>query len=291
MPDGRSFFEDNRSGAGLPIMSSPFFWKTLRPLFRFRTFRRRAERHIGALQHQIGIGDAGRVVDSGERVVLQMLRRMAATQPTRPLIVFDVGANKGQFLKLILDGLIGHQAHIHCFEPSPTTFALLMEKHGNTANVTFNYRGLGRDTGQMELYSDALGSGLASLTKRNLDHLKIPFNRSETVRIDTLDAYCRVQAVNAIDLLKIDVEGHELDVLLGAVEMLRSGKVRMVTFEFGGCNIDTRTYLRDYWEFFGKIGMKSFSRIMPSGMLFPIERYSERLEQFVTTNFLVVLDS
>lgn len=166
-----------------------------------------------------------------------------------------------------------------------------MEKHGNTANVTFNYRGLGRDTGQMELYSDALGSGLASLTKRNLDHLKIPFNRSETVRIDTLDAYCRVQAVNAIDLLKIDVEGHELDVLLGAVEMLRSGKVRMVTFEFGGCNIDTRTYLRDYWEFFGKIGMKSFSRIMPSGMLFPIERYSERLEQFVTTNFLVVLDS
>ena len=48
--------------------------------------------------------------------------------------------------------------------------------------------------------------------------------------------------------MKIDVEGHELDVLKGFGELIK--KVRLIQFEFGGTNIDSKTYLRDFWEFF-----------------------------------------
>lgn len=96
--------------------------------------------------------------------------------------------------------------------------------------------------------------------------------------------------MESIDLVKIDVEGHELDVLYGGDSLFSQGRVRLVTFEFGGCNIDTRTYVRDFWQFFAARGMRSFHRIMPSNRLFRIERYHEGLEAFRTTTFVVVLD-
>ena len=61
----------------------------------------------------------------------------------------------------------------------------------------------------------------------------------------------------------------------------------MVTFEFGGCNIDTRTYFQDFWYFFREHGMHRVYRITPTGLLVPILGYREELEQFRTTNFLV----
>ena len=113
---------------------------------------------------------------------------------------------------------------------------------------------------------------------------------SKRVEIETLDGYCGAHGIERIDLLKIDVEGHELDVLRGGEATFSRRGVRLVTFEFGGCNIDTRTYVRDFWYFFMDFGMKSFHRIMPCGRLFRFEGYNESIETFRTTNFVVVLD-
>jgi len=92
-------------------------------------------------------------------------------------------------------------------------------------------------------------------------------------------------------LLKIDVEGHELDVLTGALEMLKNHRIRMVSFEFGGCNIDTRTFFQDYWKFFAQFHGFEFYRITPSGYLTRVWKYREIYEQFRTTNFLVIFNS
>jgi hypothetical protein len=96
--------------------------------------------------------------------------------------------------------------------------------------------------------------------------------------------------VGRIDLLKIDVEGHELEVLRGAESLFAGRGVRMVTFEFGGCDIDSRTFFQDFWYFFRERGMGRLFRITPSGYLAPIRHYREADEQFRTTNFLVLPD-
>jgi hypothetical protein len=88
-------------------------------------------------------------------------------------------------------------------------------------------------------------------------------------------------------LWKIDVEGHEIDVLMGANHMLKQNKINLITFEFGGCNIDTRSFFQDFYYFFKDRGMKLF-RITPSSYLHPITSYKEIDEQFRTTNFLAV---
>ena len=174
---------------------------------------------------------------------------------------------------------------IHCFVPSQYTFTLLYNSYYKADNVILNNVGLGKQRKQSMLHYNNEGSGLASLTKRRLEHFNIDFTKSEKVQIITLDEYCFSRNIHHIHLLKIDVEGHELDVLHGATVMFQNKAIDMVTFEFGGCNIDTRTYFQDFWYFFKDKNMLIY-RILPHNRLYKILSYNEMYEQFTTTNYL-----
>jgi FkbM family methyltransferase len=236
----------------------------------------------------MGIGAGTDAAASGERVVIDRLRRLK--DGDRPLCVFDVGANRGQFLDLVLRDLGDTPARVHAFEPSSAAFRALAERFGRHPAVVLNHAGLGRAPGTAVLHSDQAGSGLASLYRRNLAHFGIEFKDAEEVVIDSADEYCRRAGVDRVDLLKLDVEGHELDVLRGADGLFAGRRVRMVTFEFGGCDIDSRTFFQDFWYFFRDRGMGRVYRITPSGYLAPIRDYREADEQFRTTNYLVLPD-
>jgi hypothetical protein len=74
----------------------------------------------------------------------------------------------------------------------------------------------------------------------------------EEATATTLDLYCERNGVADIDLLKVDVEGAEFQVLVGARRMLGARRVRCVTFEFGQTTFDMgnspdriESYLRD----------------------------------------------
>jgi methyltransferase, FkbM family len=106
------------------------------------------------------------------------------------------------------------------------------------------------------------------------------------VEVTTLDYWAQEQGIRP-NLLKLDVEGHELSVLEGAYSMLRS--VEVVQFEFGGCNIDSRTFFQDYYYLLKDQGFCIF-RLGPRGLI-PVKRYSEVDEAFTTTNYLALRGS
>jgi hypothetical protein len=86
--------------------------------------------------------------------------------------------------------------------------------------------------------------------------------------------------------LKIDVEGHELNVLKGAAELLSSRRINFIQFEFGEADIDSRTYLRDFFDLLSD--NYDFFRIVPHGLR-PIGAYSSAHEVFATINYLAAL--
>jgi FkbM family methyltransferase len=169
--------------------------------------------------------------------------------------------------------------------PSSAAFRELAQRFGGRGNVLLNNVALGAEQGEETLYFDVPGSELSSLYPRRIEHHGHRMNESERVLVDTVDHYCATRAVDHIDLLKLDVEGHELAVLRGASRMFEGKKIAMVSFEFGGCDIDSRSYLRDFFEFFFGYGMR-LSRVTGFGTLHPIARYGEALEQFRTTTFV-----
>lgn len=173
---------------------------------------------------------------------------------------------------------------VHSFEPSKATFELL-NNNIKSGKAILNNKGLGKKAGVFPFYTDFPGSGTASLTKRKMNCYGVDFEYSEDVTIETLDEYCFANNIKEIDLLKIDVEGHELDVLEGSKEMLAKEMIKMISFEFGGCNIDTRTFLRDFYYLFKQFGFLLY-RITPSGHFYLLDNYSEKLEMFRTTNFI-----
>jgi FkbM family methyltransferase len=229
------------------------------------------------MQHIQGKGFGGDSVEVEARMALEFISRSGIENP----VVLDIGANIGSYSQAIRK--FAPQATVFAFEPSSVARKKLEDRFMGDGSVTIVPFALGCENSKGTLWSDAPGSGLASLTKRRLEHLGTDFNQSETVEVVTLDSWTNSMKVIP-NLIKMDVEGHELDILKGSFNTLTLAQV--VQFEFGGCNIDTRTFFQDFWYLLTGIGFDIY-RISEVGPI-RIPRYSELDECFRTTNYLAV---
>ena len=135
------------------------------------------------------------------------------------------------------------------------------------------------------MFSNEDGSGLASIYHRRLDHFGISMKHIEEIQLRTLDNFCGEMGIHHIDLLKLDVEGYELKVLMGAQHLINSNSIDFIQFEFGGCNIDSRTYFQDFFYLLNP--HYKIYRILKDGLAF-INNYKETCEIFITTNYLAI---
>ena len=89
----------------------------------------------------------------------------------------------------------------------------------------------------------------------------------------TVDRYCAEHEIARIDPLKLDVEGHELDVFDGAARMLSQRRIGLVAVEFGGTNIDSRVFFREIYNRLLEAAM-TVGRITPIGLCLPLAELS-----------------
>ena len=232
--------------------------------------------------HRMNYGRGATARGSGEEWVLAYVRQNNGR--AKPLVVFDVGAYTGEYAGEVL-AVFGDQAQVFCFEPNEATFSLLKSTHGNKENVRLYNFGLSDREESRVLYSNGEASSMASLYHRRPDYTNIAGGQISRVPLTTLDLFCKGENIDRIDFLKMDVEGHELKVLKGAEEMIGSGGIRFIQFEFGDCNVYSRTYLKDFLDLL-RPRYKIF-RILHRG-LWPIEEYDEALEILKVTNYLAV---
>jgi FkbM family methyltransferase len=231
---------------------------------------------------KMNYGNGSEFQESGELAMLQHIKR--ALGDVNPITVFDVGANIGKYA-LELAKYFGTKATIYSFEPSAKTYELFCKNTQGVASIIPNNIGFSDKPSKLILYTNTDGSGLASLYQRNLDHYNISMNQQEQIELSTIDQFTQELGIKHINFLKLDIEGHELKALHGAQHIINSGAVDFIQFEFGGCNIDSRTYFQDF--FYLLKDRYRFFRILEDGLL-ELTVYKETYEIFTTVNYLAV---
>lgn len=139
-------------------------------------------------------------------------------------VALDVGTNSGEvLLKLAMKA--GRDGRIIGFEPNPRTFRKCTRNLALNAfaNVAVHNVGLGRAEGTLRLHSpspsNSGGDRILAEGDGGADAIEIP--------VTTVDRFAASNALRRLDLIKIDVEGYEMNVLRGAEDTLRTLRPRL----------------------------------------------------------------
>jgi FkbM family methyltransferase len=158
------------------------------------------------------------------------------------MTVFDVGANVGE-LTTLFSRFVGAAGSVHAFEPAGRAFERLETvcRAASLRNVRLNRLALAEEEGPVSLhvYDDDYMSWNTRAARPLEDYgIDVKPLAVEEVNATTADLYCERNGVEGIDLLKVDVEGAEFQVLVGARRLLGERRVRCLTFEFGQTTFD-----------------------------------------------------
>jgi len=144
-------------------------------------------------------------------------------------VIFDVGANVGQ----TLNGLVKYfpNASIYCFEPVQSSFTELTKNYGAHSNVAFSRTALGKEVGtsHIDLHENSELNTLVINQPRVNDLTGV----KESIFIDTINNFCSSQNIPSIDILKMDVQGWEMEVLKGASSLILNENIRCIFAEVG----------------------------------------------------------
>jgi FkbM family methyltransferase len=193
----------------------------------------------------MSVGDPmAKTIGPGEMTFLRRIARVPG------LTVFDVGANVGEYSVRLAK--LCPSVRIWAFEPHPGTYQTLS---GVAARLGFNALNLGFSDrpGQIDLYDYAgypngLGSPHASVYRQVIEDIHGSEATANTVDVTTIDAFIAANNIEHINLLKLDTEGHELPILVGAQKALNAGLIDIVQFEFNEMNAISRTFLHDFYR-------------------------------------------
>lgn len=250
----------------IALMNSPamrsFFWRLGRRLYC------RARREV-----------SDHFEINGEHWLLRSV--LAAADRSKTSILLDIGAHKGNWSESAASLLTRQNihGHVHAFEPASFTFSYLSEKFNGSDLVSMNRIALSDQSGEREFYVVGEMVGTDSLL-RNDDAI------IETVRTLRLDDFLALKSIDHVLFVKSDTEGHDLRVLLGAVETLQEGRIDVWQFEYNHRWIAGRSFLKDVFDF---VADKPYliGKLYGDGIE-TYDKWHPELERFFESNYVLI---
>ena len=160
----------------------------------------------------------------------------------KKLIIIDVGAHKGETLKIFINNF--DIERILCFEPNKSVFNILVKRFSDLKNkgvILLNY-GLSdqRKIKKLNILNDTSSSTFSKINekskyfkrKKKIISLfsKSPFFKEVDVKVETVSHFINLYNLDRIDILKIDTEGSEFEILNG-IEKECFSKINFIYFE------------------------------------------------------------
>lgn len=210
------------------------------------------------------------------------LRVMKLLGVIDPRCVYDVGANRGEWSRLMAD--LYPSCQIHAFEILPSTYAELLLATESSPNIVANNFGLSEEEGSMSIsYSDRDSTTATACKIEGMRFHEQYYTRKMQCMVRKASNYMAEKKITSIDFLKVDVEGMELKVIKGFGDKL--GCVRVVQFEYGIFNISSHDLLYDLCKLLTESGFV-VGKIFPKSVCF-FEYHFDK-ENFRGSNYLAV---
>ena len=229
------------------------------------------------------------VTRTGERhAVRRVLRDLGDGDE---MLLFDCGANLGEYSDMVIAECAKSATNftIRMFEPMKHCQDLLNVKYGDRkATVKTHKLAVSSVSGRSRLYFPWPGAGGAS---QSPETAAIQGNQafelmSEEIDTVAIDEFCQRQEITTIHLLKLDIEGSELDALIGAREMINSGAIRAIQFELGSAALPRGVTLYHFWKLLSD--KFTFHLVLRHGLV-KLDEYKADLECFFAgSNFLLL---
>ncbi len=239
-------------------------------------------RKLGRLIARLDNSGNANISKNGEE---SFIRSLLQEYRGKEFTFLDVGANIGEYTDLILEHAGSQPVRGFLFEPQKKCLEILSRKFGTDPRLALCGFGLSESERSADLFKDADASGLASVYKRDVEHYNIAFTEVEPISLKTGASVMATSRISHIDLMKIDIEGHELMALRGFGEILHADKFDFIQFEYGGANLDSRTSLMDLFRFFTERGF-SVCKLMRDGL--ESRPYDPRFENGMYQNYVAV---
>jgi FkbM family methyltransferase len=138
--------------------------------------------------------------------------------------IIDVGANSGQFTKVASHHY--PDAKMDVFEPLPNLYPKIQKLFEGKKNITTHNLALGNEFGTIKFNKNSFGhiSSILDISSENIHYPKGENSLDQIdVEIKTLDSLSLFEhARKGNSLLKLDVQGYELEVLKGGEETLKN---------------------------------------------------------------------
>jgi FkbM family methyltransferase len=200
------------------------------------------------------------------------------------LVILDVGANKGEWTSEVLK--YKPDATIYCFEILPSIANELSKRFDNFPNVSICAFGLSSEPGKIDVFWNKTSDDTSSITPRHRDPLFVNADVTKIeCKVELGDAVAVRFGLKKIDLLKIDVEGHEVDVLQGFQQTFSSIQLapKLIQFEYGVTYIPPRHTLQEIYKLLEPHGYM-IGRLYPDGVKF--KKYQFDDDNFRMGNYI-----
>lgn len=211
-----------------------------------------------------------------KNTVYQLKKLLKLINQKTEINFIDVGANIG-FYSLTLGSIFDKENFaIHAFEPNPYTFKLLEENvnQNNIKNITLNQFGLSSEESNFDLTYNEGNLGTANIYSKESNKN----TKSANIKCVKFDDYCKENNISSVDIIKVDIEGAELDFLKGAVNIISKSKKCVLIAEIVEENCQRAGYsAKDLYEFIIQLGFEAF---LPKPFPFSLKKVTSMPEYY-----------
>jgi len=194
--------------------------------------------------------------------------------------VIDGGAYQGDFSLQIAKAF--PFATIYAFEPQNESYALVSDATSNIPRIKTYNCALSSNSGKFIFHTNIspLTSSLSNTSEEGLRYFQ-EYNQpsgEEEVQVTSLFDFLSAEKIPTIDILKLDLQGHELQAIKGMVEFISSVKLIFIEVEFIEIYQDAplfsevETYLREkgfvFYNFFGLVRSPRDGRLLYGDAIF-----------------------